>query len=232
MQAIEWGQNSGRQMKRATVRASKRANNHANSPWKRIGDRQRDRDLKREAVLKTAVALFLEQGYDRASLSDVAAALNITKPALYRYFSGKDAILLECYRLGIEMANTAIRETEEKANTGFERAYAFVRAYSKIMTQDFGMCLVRVDYRVLAKPDQAKIAADRRRIDKALRSFIVRGIADGSVRSCDPKITSLAMFGAMHWIGEWYQQEGPLSPAALGDRFAETLMAGLGSNIS
>jgi len=100
------------------------------------------------------------------------------------------------------------------------------------MTQDFGMCLIRVDYRVLAAADQEKIAADRRRIDKAARGFIAAGISDGSIRACDPKITSLAIFGAMHWIGEWYQKGGALSPASLGDKMAETLMAGLMPNVA
>ncbi len=45
--------------------------------------RRRARDEKREAVLRTAVQLFLEQGYHRVTLNNVAVRLNITKPALY-----------------------------------------------------------------------------------------------------------------------------------------------------
>ena len=35
------------------------------SPWMPFESRRRARDEKREAVLRTAVALFLEQGYHR-----------------------------------------------------------------------------------------------------------------------------------------------------------------------
>jgi AcrR family transcriptional regulator len=66
------------------------------SPWMPFENRRRARDEKREAVLRTAVALFLEQGYHRVTLNDVAERLNITKPALYNYFRGKDEILFEC----------------------------------------------------------------------------------------------------------------------------------------
>jgi len=55
----------------------------------------------------------------------------ITKPVLYNYFAGKDAILVEYYRLGIEMANVAIREAGAEARSGFERMQSFIRAYSK-----------------------------------------------------------------------------------------------------
>ncbi len=62
--------------------------------------RRRARDEKREAVLRTAVQLFLEQGYHGTTLNDVAERLNITKPALYNYFRGKDEILYECWAIG------------------------------------------------------------------------------------------------------------------------------------
>src|SRR5471030_1417935 len=52
------------------------------SPWLPFQSRRRARDEKREAVLRAAVALFLEQGYHRATLAEVAERLNITKPAL------------------------------------------------------------------------------------------------------------------------------------------------------
>ena len=51
------------------------------SPWMPFESRRRARDEKREAVLRTAVQLFLEQGYHRATLNEVAERLNITKPA-------------------------------------------------------------------------------------------------------------------------------------------------------
>ena len=48
------------------------------SPWMPFESRRRARDEKREAVLRTAVQLFLEQGYHGTTLNDVAERLNIT----------------------------------------------------------------------------------------------------------------------------------------------------------
>src|ERR1700691_193536 len=70
------------------------------SPWMPFESRRRARDEKREAVLRTALQSFLEQGYHRATLNDVAERLNITKPALYNYFRGKDDILFEMLGAG------------------------------------------------------------------------------------------------------------------------------------
>ena len=69
------------------------SSSNTESPWLPFESRRRARDEKREAVLRMAVALFLEQGYHRATLNEVARRLNITKPALYNYFRSKDEIL-------------------------------------------------------------------------------------------------------------------------------------------
>ncbi len=54
------------------------------SPWRKREERVRDREIKREAVLRTAVMLFNEKGFQATSLDDVAKALNVTKPTIYR----------------------------------------------------------------------------------------------------------------------------------------------------
>jgi AcrR family transcriptional regulator len=44
-------------------------------------------------IVREALRLFLDRGYDRASVSDVARAVGITKPAIYHHFGSKDEIL-------------------------------------------------------------------------------------------------------------------------------------------
>ena len=88
------------------------------SPWMPFESRRRARDEKREAVLRTAVALFLEQGYHGTTLNHVAERLNITKPALYNYFRGKDDILFECWALGQERVDEFIAEIEGSGGNG------------------------------------------------------------------------------------------------------------------
>src|ERR1700733_4784159 len=73
-----------------------------------FADRRRDPNGKKEAVLQTAVQMFIEKGYRQTSLDDVAKRLKITKPALYYYFHNKEEIYLECYRRGIAMTQQSL----------------------------------------------------------------------------------------------------------------------------
>lgn len=47
---------------------------------------------KREAILSAAARLFLEQGYERASMNELVKRMGGSKATLYGYFSSKEAL--------------------------------------------------------------------------------------------------------------------------------------------
>ena len=49
-------------------------------------------------ILDEAEALFATRGYRRTRLSEIAAAVGVSEPALYRYFRGKDALFEQVLR--------------------------------------------------------------------------------------------------------------------------------------
>ena len=119
------------------------------SPWTPFEDRRRARDEKRDAVLRMAVRLFLEDGYHRTPLATIAERLNITKPALYNYFASKEEILYALYRLGDEQYEESFGRIERDGGNGLHKLREMIRAYARIMTTDFGMCFARLDDREL-----------------------------------------------------------------------------------
>jgi len=195
--------------------------------WKAFADRRRDPDSKREAVLQTAAQLFLEKSYGRTSMNDVAARLNITKPALYHYFRNKEEILLGCYQLGTAMIEEILNEIAAHYGTGLEKVEAFIDSYTKVMTVNFGRCVMRLDEGDLSPEAFMNIRNYKRKIDRRLRSFLQEGIADGSIAPCDPKLAAFAIAGALNWICIWYEPNGPLSPDEIAAQYVRTLTRGL-----
>lgn len=194
---------------------------------KAFASRRRDPGTKREAVLQTAAQLFLEKSYARTSLNDVADRLNITKPALYHYFHSKEQILLECYRLGTGMIEEILGEIAVHCGAGIEKVEAFIRAYSSVMTVNFGRCVMRLDEGDLSPEAFTEVRACKRKIDRRLRSFIQEGIEDGSIAPCDPKLAAFAIAGALNWICVWYEPDGPLSAEEIAAQYTRTLTRGL-----
>lgn len=78
---------------------------------------------RRAEILDAAADLFAARGFHGVSIEDIGAAVGVSGPALYRHFSGKEALLTEMLldiseRLreqGARLATTADPDTAEAA---------------------------------------------------------------------------------------------------------------------
>jgi len=59
-----------------------------------MGLRERKKRRMYREISETAIALFLEKGFDRVSVAEVAAAAEVSKPTLFRYFPAKEDLVL------------------------------------------------------------------------------------------------------------------------------------------
>ncbi|MFC5352637.1 hypothetical protein [Azospirillum lipoferum] len=67
----------------------------------------------------------------------------------------------------------------------------------------------------------------KRGIDPKFRSLIERGIAEGSIALCDPKIAAFTLSGALSWVARWYRPDGGLDPAEISRQSIALLLNGL-----
>lgn len=197
------------------------------SPWAPMTERETLRSSKREAVLRTAAQVFNEKGYQASTLDEVAERLNVTKPTLYYYVKSKDEILFECVRIGLTMLQEAITEVGASGGTAMDKLVAGMHKYAEIVTLDFGMCVIRVGEDPLPPEAQRKLRSIKAALDLEFRELIRQGIAEGSIRPCDPKIAAFMLAGALSWIGRWYRPDGPLSPEAIAQQCIALLTQGL-----
>jgi AcrR family transcriptional regulator len=58
------------------------------------GLRARKKARTRDAIADAAISLFLARGFDQVSVADVAAAAEVSKPTLFRYFTAKEDLVL------------------------------------------------------------------------------------------------------------------------------------------
>jgi AcrR family transcriptional regulator len=192
-----------------------------------FADRRRDPDGKREAILRASVQLFLDRGYARTAMNQIAEKLRITKPHLYHYFRNKDEILLECYRWGCLLIRESLDEIVARGGTGLEKVSEFIGSYLEIITGDFGRAVIRLDEAELSREARAEVRSYKREIDRRLRSLIQIGIDDGSIAPVDLKLASSAIAGALNWSSTWYRPGGALTATEIAAGFVRLLTNGL-----
>ncbi|MFC7309420.1 TetR/AcrR family transcriptional regulator [Streptomyces monticola] len=58
------------------------------------GLRERKKQRMYQVISEAAITLFLERGFEKVSVAEVAAAAEISKPTLFRYFPAKEDLVL------------------------------------------------------------------------------------------------------------------------------------------
>jgi len=214
-------------MTKTTAARKTRTPSAAASPWASTPDREQQREAKRQAVLQAAAELFNERGFHATSLDDIAARLNVSKPTLYYYVKNKDEILLQCVSQGLEMTLEGIEASRQAGGNAVDQLRACMQVYAGIVTQPFGMCLIRVGDEEVPEPSRTELRRMKSEIDHAFRRLVAQGVEEGSLAPCDPKMSAFVIAGALSWIGRWYQPGGDYTPEQIAQQCITTLCDGV-----
>jgi AcrR family transcriptional regulator len=215
-------------MPAAAVRVRSRKDSTAPvSPWKARRRLREGHALKRDAVILAAARAFRQRGYHNTSLDDLAARLGVTKPTLYLYVPNKEAILFECFRAGLAQIQASLKECESAPGPARERLFAFIHGYAAAIVGDFGWCMLRAEDQHLGAAMSRRIKLLKAGIDRRMRALIDAGVADGSIRHCDTRMTAFALAGALNWMGHWYREDATLKPHEIANRFIDFFNHGL-----
>lgn len=77
------------------------------------GLRERKKQRMFRTISETAISLFLERGFDQVSVADVAAAAEVSKPTLFRYFPSKEDLALHRFADHEDEAGRVVRDRAE-----------------------------------------------------------------------------------------------------------------------
>ncbi|MBV2154691.1 TetR/AcrR family transcriptional regulator [Kitasatospora sp. SUK 42] len=121
---------------------------------------------RRAQILAVAADRFHRSGYHQVSMTEVAAGVGITAPALYRHFRGKPELLDRAVRLGLEELAEGLRAARTTAEL------AAVLAEVAVGHRPLGT-LVQRDARLLPPPRRAALRRELR-TDVALMAAVLR----------------------------------------------------------
>ncbi len=120
-------------------------------------------------IVDTAVELAEQGGFEAVRLRDVAGRSDVALGTLYKYFRGKEDILLFAFDEGLDRLETDLFERPVRGDTPLERVIEFFRRATRGLLQNpqLGSALVRA----MTSGDRqtaVQIASSNRRIARAV----------------------------------------------------------------
>ncbi|WP_326577367.1 TetR/AcrR family transcriptional regulator [Actinacidiphila glaucinigra] len=180
-----------------------------------------------QRLLAEATRLFAERGYDRTSVQEIVEAAGVTKGALYHYFGSKDDLLHEIYGRVLRLQMQRLEAIAGKEATSV--AERLVEAAADVVVTSIGnLDDTKIFFRSmhqLSPEKQKAVRADRRRYHEKFRALVEEGQREGVFRQeLRPDLVVDFFFGAVHHLGTWYREDGPLSAGQVAADFADMLL--------
>jgi AcrR family transcriptional regulator len=198
------------------------------SPWRpRRRQRNAGFDVKREAVLLAAARLFVERGFEAASLTALAESLHVTKPTLYYYFKSKEEILVACFERALEDFKRSMEESQDGKRSSRARLELVMRYTAEVLCSDCGRVLATASRYSLSPAAKETIRRRTRNAYRYLEQLLADGVRDGSLAACDTRIAAKAILGALNWAAYWHKDDGALTATQVGEAFAKIFVNGL-----
>jgi len=145
---------------------------------------------RRSAIMDCAEDIFLEEGFQAASMSAIAARLGGSKGTLYNYFESKDDLFLACVARHCEELHEAMSSLLVEGSDLRETLTRMGRRYVEFVASDetvrkFRMIVAEAD-RV---PEMARTFYETGPVRGVARlgAYLERAMNDGLMRKADPE---------------------------------------------
>lgn len=164
--------------------------------------RRASRELMRGEILTAAQNIIRTQGMDALSLRALAKSVGVTAPALYEYFSSKDAILRALFVQGSELMLGLMDERIADSPPGLVTLLSVMRGYRDFASEEpdyFQLLFGTVDPALELSSEEF---TGMEQIFGRFISVIVSAIERGELRPASPEILGCSLWALIHGISQ------------------------------
>jgi AcrR family transcriptional regulator len=182
---------------------------------------------KKRGILDAASRVFRRKGLQATGMRDIAAELGMAVGNLYYYFRDKEELLAfvqEDALAGLLDLAARVRAADLPADA---KLFRLIEEHVVRLNEGTPGSLAHLEVEALGTPWRESVQARRDEYERAFREIIEEGIAAGVFRPADPKVSALAILGAVNWTVKWFRPNGDKSAREIGRECAELLVRGL-----
>ncbi len=183
---------------------------------------------KKEAICRAATRLFVEKGFEKTSIRDIAEAGNMASSALYYYFEDKEAILYTILIGIMDESLARMREIAERNTTLKEKLFAAIDLHTEIYGSDpIRMALIAYNQKSLNAEHWEELRRKQKEYATIVRGFLSRMKEEGETADLSPTLCTFALFGMIQSAYLWYDPRGEVKPDELREMFTGIFTRGI-----
>lgn len=181
-----------------------------------------------DAVLRAGAQVFIERGYDGATMDDVAAALGITKSTVYHHVSSKEDILGRALRRALDELERLFDGVAAVGGPAADQLARIVRGSVAVLVAELPNVTLLLRVRGNSAEEREALAR-RRALDTRLANLVIQAQQAGDVRAdLDAHLLARLIFGTVNSLTEWYRPgRGTEDSARLADAVSDLIFRGL-----
>lgn len=157
---------------------------------------------KREAIIRAAIEIINEKSYALATMTDIAASLDLRDATLYYYYPSKQSLAFACLCHSLDRFDRFLAEAESKVQSGAAKLETVIQSFLVDSDRE-GPLLYFGDYSYLASEQRDQIAQRASGLTERLEQILKEGIADGSIAPCETALVVNLLLGMIIWLGKW-----------------------------
>jgi AcrR family transcriptional regulator len=181
----------------------------------------------REAFLRAATRLVNEHGYHGASVDRISAELQLTKGSFYHHHETKEELIAACFERTFAVMRSAQAAALDATGSGLDRLAIACRALLDFQRSPQGPLLRVTAWTGLPTALRTDTRRTMGRLGERFASFVIDGMADGSMRVVDPSIAAQVVSGMINAAAELERWVQGAHAADVFDVYAMPVFTGL-----
>lgn len=164
--------------------------------------RKEQKEERRQAILMTALTLFVDRGYYDTKITDIAAAVPMSTGLLFHYFASKEELLLELVKMGMHGSGAFAYDESIPPDAYLTDFVNGIFSYADKQPWIFYMFVLMGQARRVGMPEEARQLAQSVDVVTPTVKYIQKGQKDGVFRKGNADIMARCFWASVQGIME------------------------------
>jgi TetR/AcrR family transcriptional regulator, cholesterol catabolism regulator len=194
--------------------------------------------LRRQEIAEAAIRVFNRLGFKGASVSAVAAELEIDRASLYYYISSKEELFDELVRTVVERNLELAKQIQASDLSPRRKLRDLITALMTSYGEHYPLFYIYIRENLSHVSDRrSEWSTYMRKLNAettdAVIAIIEQGYADKTFRNVGAaRVVAYGVLGIVGWTHRWYRpDQSDVSAEEIGKTYAEMLLSGLENTI-